>query len=142
MLERIWIKRRHRGPMDERPTATLVAEAGLVDSADQGGRRQVTLLALEAWDATARGLGVELDPILRRANLLISGIDLVHTRGRTLAVGKCRLCIEGETRPCERMDEAQPGLQTALESDWRGGVFASVMDSGTLRVGDPVRWID
>jgi MOSC domain-containing protein YiiM len=38
------------------------------------------------------------------------------------------------------MDEATPGLQAALRPNWRGGVFAQVLDGGIVRVGDPVEW--
>lgn len=57
-----------------------------------------------------------------------------------LRVGACRLRIGGETRPCERMDEALDGLRAALAVDWGGGVFAEVLDSGEIRVGDDVAW--
>ena len=49
--------------------------------------------------------------------------QLAHTRGRVLRVGPCRLAIGGELTPCERMDEAAPGLRAALQPDWRGGVL-------------------
>jgi MOSC domain-containing protein YiiM len=85
-------------------------------------------------------LGVDKDPGLRRANILLSGVRLVHTRGRILVVGDARLAIGGELTPCERMDEVTPGLQAALGPDWRGGVFAKVLGGGVIRVGDPVEW--
>jgi MOSC domain-containing protein YiiM len=38
------------------------------------------------------------------------------------------------------MDEALPGLQAALKPEWSGGVFAQVLDGGTIRVGDTIAW--
>ncbi len=141
-LEAIWVKRAHRGPMDAVSRATLRAGQGMVGSADQGGRRQVTLIECRAWDAAVEQIGVAVEPSARRANLLISGLSLANSRGRTLRVGQCELRIHGETRPCERMDEAQPGLRSALAVLWRGGAFAEVLNNAEIELGAPVEWRD
>lgn len=126
--------------MDPVQEATLEAGRGLVGNANQGGKRQVTLLSAEAWSATEAELGTRLDPSTRRANLLVSGIDLEGARGRTLRIGSCRILIHGETRPCRLMEESHEGLRGALDPDWRGGAFGAVLDSGEIRAGDPVAW--
>jgi MOSC domain-containing protein YiiM len=38
------------------------------------------------------------------------------------------------------MDEARPGLREAMTRNWRGGVFAEVLDDGEIAVGDQVEW--
>ena len=136
----IWLKRFKRGPMDPQEIATLRADRGLVGNANQGGRRQVILLEEESWSDALAELGETLDPATRRANLLLAGIRLEGTRGRILRVGPCRLRIFTECPPCERMDEARPGLKAALRPHWRGGACAQVLEGGEIRVGDEVAW--
>lgn len=139
-LAAIWIKRVRRGPMDARPGAQLIAGQGLEDNANQGGKRQVTLLDADRWREVCAELDAEVDPELRRANLLLQGIDLENSRGKILRLGGCRLEICGETRPCRLMDESFPGLQAALDPGWRGGAYAVVLDGGELEVGMPATW--
>jgi MOSC domain-containing protein YiiM len=109
-LEAIWLKRMRRGPMDVVERAILKVQQGLVGNTDQGGRRQVTLLEQEIWEALMAQVGATLPPSsIRRANVLLSGIRLVNSRKRILSIGACRIRILGETKPCERMEEAYPG---------------------------------
>ena len=126
--------------MDGHQQAVLETNSGLVGNADRGGRRQVTLLSQEKWEALMQDVGASLEPAARRANLILSGIDLENSRGRTLVVGACRLRIGGETRPCELMDEAAQGLQKAMREHWGGGAFAEVVEGGAIAVGDVVTW--
>jgi len=127
--------------MDAGEQARAVAGRGLGGNANQGGKRQVTLIDAERWREMCREMGEDVDPSLRRANLLVRGVELRDSRGRTLQVGDCRISIYGETRPCNQMDEARAGLQRALDPDWRGGAFGQVLNDAEIRVGDPVRWL-
>ncbi len=126
--------------MDERETAVLVPEQGLEANANQGGKRQVTLLDVDSWEELVSEIATALDPSVRRANLLVSGVSLRESRGRILTVGESRLRINGETRPCERMEEACTGLQEVMRPKWRGGAYAEVLEGGRIRVGDAIRW--
>ena len=136
----IWIKRAHRGVMDGVQSATLVAGQGIAGNVDRSRRRQVTLLEAENWEECMRALNATANPARRRANILLRGIAIAHTRGRILVIVDSTLTIGGELTPCERMDEVTPGLQAALKPDWRGGVFAQVLSGGVIRVGDAVHW--
>jgi MOSC domain-containing protein YiiM len=127
--------------MDSTASATLDAK-GLVGNANRGGFRAVALMSIERWNELMEKVGARLGPEERRANLMISGIDLENSRGKTLRIGACRLRIGGEMRPCELMDEAAAGLQQAMRAHWGGGAFATVIDGGQIAVGDTVIWDD
>ena len=141
-LEAIWLKRMRRGPMDPVERATLKAHQGLVGNANQGGKRQVTLIEREIWERLMAEMGADLDPSARRANLLLRGIRLAHTHNRILRIGNCRIQIWGETKPCEVMEAAWPGLKDAMTDNWGGGAFGVMLDNGEIAVGDPVEWVE
>lgn len=136
-VERIWVKRAHKGQMDAVESATL-DDQGIVDNADRGGRRQVTVISLEAWADTCAVLGDDVDPVARRANVLVSGVDLEDSRGRVIRIGDSELEVTTETVPCRLMDFVHDGLMDALKPEWRGGVSARVRTPGPIAIGDPV----
>lgn len=139
----IWAKGARGEPMMSRSEGDLIAGEGLRNSAPARGKRQVTVLSREAWERAAEEAGQpDADPALRRANLLVTGVDFRQTIGRTLAVGETRILIHGETKPCERMDGAALRMRDALAPDWRGGAFGEVVSGGTIRIGDPVAWAE
>lgn len=139
-LKAIWIKRMKRGPMDSVANAKLVTGRGLVGNANQGGKRQVTIIEREMWQKVMQQMHSDIAPQTRRANLMVENISLARTRGQILQIGNCRIRIIGETRPCERMDEALNGLREALKADWGGGAYGEVLDDGEIKVGDIVCW--
>jgi MOSC domain-containing protein YiiM len=141
-LDAIWLKRAHRGTMDEVTEATAAAGQGLVGSVGRSSRRQVTIIERERWESYQRALGQNIPPSGRRANLMVSGIPLARTPGRVLRVGAVRLAIGGETTPCERMDEVASGLRDLMRPNWGGGVFAQILNDGIVAVGDAVFFED
>ncbi len=139
-VEGLWTKRAHRGVMDPHTEVLFATGRGIEGNTCRSSTRQVTIIEREKWSAMMQELGGAIDPAARRANIMVSGVDLAGSRGRVLRLGGVRLRIRGETRPCERMDEALPGLRTAMDADWRGGAFGEVLDDGVLTVGDAVAW--
>jgi MOSC domain-containing protein YiiM len=137
-VEALWIKRAKRGPMDPATRIEVVRRTGIKSNADWGGRRQITILERERWEAMMAALGADVDPSARRANVLVSGCDLADARHRVLRLGDVRVEVVGETRPCERMDEAWPGLRRVMADPWNGGVYGIILEDGVIRTGDPV----
>jgi MOSC domain-containing protein YiiM len=137
-LERIWIKRMKRGPMDPVDKARVVAGKGIVGNANQGGKRQVTILSARHWEQVTASLAEAPDPRERRANLLVSDVDFTGARGKILKIGDVRVRIYGQTTPCERMEMAAPGLKAAMQVPFGGGAFGEILDDGEIAVGDPV----
>jgi hypothetical protein len=70
--------------------------------------------------------------------LLVDGLDLENTSGRTITIGDVQLLITQETDPCHRMEEAAEGLLDALKPKWRGGVCCRVISEGKVEIGDDV----
>lgn len=124
--------------MDPAERALVVAGKGIVGNANQGGKRQVTIVSAKHWKAVTASLNDTPDVRVRRANLLVSDINFADSRGKILTIGNVQIRIDGETRPCEQMEEAAPGLQSAMSVPWGGGVFGEILNDGELAVGDPV----
>ncbi|MFZ4464074.1 MAG: MOSC domain-containing protein [Bacteroidales bacterium] len=130
------------GSMHTISSAMVGTETGVSpDYRGLPGKRQVTVLSKEAFDAACAELESSLAWTIRRANLLISGIELENSSGKQLRIGDLILEITGETEPCYRMDEQHEGLKSALQSAWRGGVTCRVIQSGSIKIGDEVQLI-
>jgi MOSC domain-containing protein YiiM len=134
----IWLKPRRGAPMQPVDQVEVIAGRGLVGNAEQGGRRQITIIDEAAWRAATSELGTEIDPVERRANLMLRGIDFRNSRGRLLRAGNCTIRVFTETTPCTKL---RPDLRAALKPAWRGGVTGEIVDSGTIHVGDNAAWL-
>lgn len=137
-----------RAPMEEVSSVSISVDAGL--EGDHKGRkfpqRQVTVMALESWQAALADLAelaelaakAALPWTARRANLLVENVALPRAKGGLIRIGPVQLEVTNQTVPCRRMDEAQQGLLKALHPEWRGGVTCRVVDGGEVRIGDAV----
>lgn len=136
----IAVKQQRKGEVSLHDEAMLSLNSGVVgDWRGNPGLRQVTLMSLADWQAACTELGVELPWHTRRANLLVDALPLVQSTGLHIVLGDAVLEITGETDPCERMEQAHPGLFQALEPNWRGGVTCRVVAKGIIRVGMEVK---
>lgn len=143
-VKSIAYRKKSKAVMTEIAEVEITCEAGLVpDTRGKPGKRQVTLLSLEAWQTACAELGVELPWTTRRANILVSGLTFSAIDvGKILQIGDVRLQITIETDPCNRMDEQHQGLTAALTPNWRAGVCCRVLSGGQIRVNEPMTWCD
>jgi len=129
-----------RAPMVVYASAKVSFDHGIGDDS-RGlikGDRQVTVMTQESWDAVCAEMGRNMHWTTRRANILISGVDLENTTGDLLRIGNFMLEITGELTPCHRMDEQFVGLTKALTPNWRGGVMCKILSEGVLNEKDEV----
>jgi MOSC domain-containing protein YiiM len=101
-------------------------------------KRRVTVLTRAGWEEACDVVGRAVPWIARRANLLLDGPRPLDLAAGRIRIGDVLLEIGGETRPCERMDEACPGLLAALVPGRRAGSYCRVLAGGVVRVGDLV----
>ncbi|MEQ8707202.1 MAG: MOSC domain-containing protein [Phaeodactylibacter sp.] len=105
----------------------------------KGGKRQVTLIQEEHLHAVGAMLGQDgIDPALTRRNLVVSGINLLSLLKRQVQIGaEVVLEVTGHCHPCSRMeDNLGDGGYSAMRG--HGGVTASVVKGGVIRLGDTV----
>ncbi len=132
-----------RGDLTSLQSADITLEKGVAnDFRGKPGKRQITVLTREGWEAACKEAGETLDWQVRRANLLIEGLDLFESTNQVLQIGEVKLLITCETDPCERMEDAYPGLYKAMLPEWRGGVCCRVIQAGEIKVGDQVELLD
>lgn len=128
-----------RAPIEELTSTFVTTESGVEgDCHGQPGPAQVTVMSEAGWRAATKEMGVELPWTMRRANLLVGGVDLLNSTGRHLRIGEVVLEITGENEPCFVMDRQYRGLRKALAPEWRAGVACRVIRGGTIKVRDEV----
>lgn len=106
-----------------------------------GSLRQVTLIQAEHLEVVAKLLGrAAVDPALLRRNIVVEGINLLALRSQEFRIGTATLVGTGNCAPCSQMEAALgPGGYNAMRG--HGGITASVLGSGVVRVGDSVSWL-
>lgn len=105
------------------------------------GKRQVTLIQAEHLETLVSILGKDhIDPGMTRRNIVVRGINLLALHNRTFRIGDAVLEGTGYCHPCSRMEtNLGPGGYNAMRG--HGGILASVIQPGLIRVGDTISLI-
>ena len=99
---------------------------------------EVTFIAAEDLHNIERETGVGVKNGQHRRNIVTSGISLkALRRGERFRVGEVGFEYRGPRSVCRHIERlTEPGMTQALKG--RGGICASVIESGTVRVGDEI----
>ncbi len=139
-----WIGLRPKRKEDLAVVDTAEALAGLGLKGDHrcsktpGSGRQVTLISTEFIRMIETYTGANtIDPVLLRRNLVVSGINLNALRHQRFTIGSAVFEATALCHPCSRMDQVlgQGGAAAMLGY---GGLCARIIESGVIRVGDPL----
>ncbi len=136
-VEGIFLADAHGG--QPRPVASAVAHAGRGLEGDRhfddGDSCHISLIEAEAIEKMRAEHGVDLPPGDARRQLVVRGVDLGDFIGRRFLVGEVE--CEGEER-CEPCNHLAGLVQTpvVLRGLLHSGLRASIMSSGTIRIGD------
>jgi MOSC domain-containing protein YiiM len=141
-VEWIGLRPQRRAPVTVVDRVEADTERGLVGDryAGSSGKRQVTLIQWEHLPAVASMLGREtVDPGLLRRNIAVSGINLLALKDKHFEIGGAVLEFTDLCHPCSFMEESLgEGGYNAMRG--HGGITARVVRSGTVAVGDRLRY--
>ncbi len=140
-VEWIGIRPGKKEQLQEQAQVIVTREHGLEGDHYKGSskNRQVTLIQAEHLRAVAQILKVDrIDPNLTRRNIVVSGINLQALKDQRFQIGEAILETTGLCHPCSRMEEnLGAGGYNAMRG--HGGITATVMQDGSIRLGDQVR---
>jgi len=143
-LEWIGIRPSRIEPMIALESVEVCLENGLIGDrfkGKPGAKRQVTLIQKEHLPVIQSILDrEEIDPAILRRNLVVSGINLQSLKQQTFSIGSAVLSGTGNCPPCSKMEEVLgPGGYNAMRG--HGGLTASVVTGGTIKLGDEIKFV-
>lgn len=127
-----------RLPTRSVPSVEAEAGRGLVGDRYHGSKhRHVTVQARDELDLAAADLGADVPSGLTRRNITVDHGPLPSRPGELLRIGPVLLEVVRVAAPCRILDdEIGRGAAAALRR--RAGTVFRILESGTIRVGDPV----
>lgn len=114
-----------------------VAGRGLVGDRKFGTRREITIVSAEELTEAAAVWGSDIEPGSTRRQITVSGVGLDRSPGAVVRLGEVVVEVHGDCSPCDEMEQSVGvGARAALVG--RAGVMGSIVEGGTIRLGDPV----
>jgi hypothetical protein len=103
---------------------------------------EATFVAGEALDAIREEAGLDLSGGEHRRNIVTRGVDLSELLEARFRVGDALFEGTRPRPPCRHVEDVAglDGLMDALRD--RGGICASVVEAGSVEVGDPVTYVE
>ena len=133
----------HIGPDSSPAPLTAVAEVeavagqGVVGDRKYGTARHISIVSTEELEEAAAKLGADIPTGSTRRQVTITGSRLPRDEGAIMRLGEVVVAVNGDCSPCDTMEVSiGPGARQALVE--LGGITASIIEGGTIRLGDAV----
>ena len=130
---------RRTDPKENVGKGLLKKGLGLAGDSHAGSEKEVSLLAIESIQRLCRETGISAAPGSFAENITTEGIELTSLPlGTHLIVGEARLMVIQIGK-----DPSQPHTYSYQGHSIlpKEGVFCKVVESGEVRIGDPIRMI-
>lgn len=116
-----------------------VAGQGLVGDRKYGANRHISIVSTEELDEAAAKWGSDIAVGSTRRQITVTGSRLPRSEGTIVRLGEVLVSVNGDCSPCDIMETSVgPGAREALVH--LAGITGSVIEGGTIRVGDPVEF--
>lgn len=149
-VERLFIAREDSAPMESLESVEAV-EGGLEGDRYLTGKGyyspfdvcEVTLIEAEAIEEIVEAFEIDLTDGRHRRNVVTRGVAVHDLLGATFEIGDAVLRGTRPRPPCAHVEQVagEKGVARALKNK-RGGVCASVVEPGSIEVGDEIRMLE
>jgi MOSC domain-containing protein YiiM len=135
----VCVSQRKTDPKQNVGIGILRKGVGLVGDSHAGAEKEVSLLAIESIQKLCQETGLSAGPGCFAENITAEGVDLVSIPiGSTLQIGEAKLMvIQIGKDPSQSHTYNYQGYSILPKE----GVFCKVIESGEVKIGDPIRWI-
>lgn len=148
IVKSIYIAPSQGQPMVAIHRAEVVGEKGIVGdryylglghySGDKIWDANVTLIEQEAHDEARREANRAYAPDCLRRNIITQNVELKSLLGHDFKIGSVVLRGTKEWPPCKYIDAMHPGQELLRHFAKSAGIGATVIQSGSIQVGDVI----